>query len=71
MSDQRCVIVELTRKQAEFLHHLLSGFIEREAGGSIGPPSTIRKASQIGKRLSDSAGFRWVDRTLAKREAAS
>jgi hypothetical protein len=53
------VVIVLTVKQAEFLHALLDGFIGREAGNAIGTPSIIRKASQIGKRLSDAAGFRW------------
>ena len=53
------VVVVLTRKQAEFLWSLLEGFICREAGNAIGTPSIIRKASQIGKRLSNAAGFNW------------
>ena len=53
------VVIVLTVKQAEFLHMLLDGFICRESGNAIGTPSIIRKASQIGKRLSDAAGFRW------------
>jgi hypothetical protein len=53
------VVIVLTVKQAEFLHALLDGFIDREAGNAIGTPSIIRKVSQIGKRLSDAAGFRW------------
>ena len=57
-TDDRVVVV-LTRRQSEFLHALLDGFIDREAGRAIGTPAIIRKASQIGKRLSDAAGFRW------------
>ena len=55
-SDQ--VVLVLTPKQAEFLHKMLDGFICREAGNAIGTPSIIRKASQIGIRLSDAAGYR-------------
>lgn len=58
-SKSTTVTLELTEKQAVFLHMLLDGFICREDGGAVGTPSIIRKASQIGKRLSDAAGFRW------------
>lgn len=53
------VVIELTAAQAAFLHALLAGFIDREAGGEMGTAAIIRKVSQIGKRLSDAAGFDW------------
>lgn len=51
------VVVRLTRKQAEHLHALLDGFIDRESFRMS--RAIIRKTMQIGKRLSDAAGWGW------------
>lgn len=53
------VVLVLTAKQADFLWKLLDGFIARESGNAIGTPAIIRRASQIGKRLSRVCGWRW------------
>lgn len=50
------VSVEMTRKQAEFLFMLLSGFIDRETGMS---KQIIRKTNQIGKRVADAIDAPW------------
>lgn len=61
MSDD--VVLRLTRKQAAFLHALLNGYIEREAGCAMkGTPHIIRNVINIGKRLSKAAGFNWWKR---------
>lgn len=58
-TEEEKVTVLLTLKQAEFLHALLDGFVCREAGNAIGTPAIIRKTNEIGRKLSEAAGFRW------------